>query len=222
MQVSTKDRVMNLLFKRLLHFFPLITFLQMIFWGVTYIETHMAVYLLAAMATPYLFPLICYRILTFIYPIKEGASYIGINEKKFSPWLFSLRLQQIYIVFPIFERLLFFLPGIYAIWLRMWGSKIGKNVFFVPNIIVHDRGFLELGDNIVFGDRAYLSSHFLEVRNGRFMVYLKKVTIGSNVFIGAMSHLGPGTKISPNTKVPAGTYFTLNDSTGKSLIKDFK
>lgn len=219
MEVTRKDRVMNLLFKRLLHFFPIITFSQMIYWSYQFIITHKISFLFFAFLTPYLFPLICYRLLILVYPIKEGASYVGIYEKKFSPWLFSLRMQQIYIVFPIFERLLFFLPGIFAIWLRMWGSRVGSNVFFVPNVVIHDRGFLDLGNNIIFGDRAYLSSHFLEVKNGRFFLYLKKIKVESNVFIGAMAYLGPGTRISSNTKVPAGSCYTLNQSEGFCLLK---
>ena len=210
MKATKKDKVFNFLFKRLLHFFPIITVSIWFNFLYRFYKYDNSIDFVLFLLTPYLFPLICYRLLNFFYPIKEGASYIGINEEVFSPWLFSLRIQQIYIVFPQLERLLFFLPGVFALWLRLWGSKIGKQVFFVPNIVIHDRGFLELGDNIVFGDRCYLSSHFLEVRDNRFFLYLKKIKIDSNVFIGAMTRMGPGTKIKSFTKGPAGSNFTVN------------
>jgi acetyltransferase-like isoleucine patch superfamily enzyme len=218
MRPTKKDYFFNLFFKRALHFFPLFVVSIWVYLLVTFFKTHNFNYLIAFALTPYVLPLVCYRVLTAIYPIREGASYVGVNEKVFSPWLFSLRIQQIYIVFPQLERLLFFLPGMYATWLRLWGSKVGRNVFFVPNVMVHDRGFLELGDNIVFGDRAYLSSHILEVKNGRFMLYLKRIKIGSNVFVGAMTMMGPGTTIEGNTKIPAGSYYTINKSKAESMM----
>lgn len=218
-EATKKDMILNMLFKRLLHFFPLFFTLGWGFGIYKFITTHELCYFFYSLMWPYLIPLLCYRMMIFIYPIKEGGAYIGVNEKKFSPWLVSLRIQQVYIVFPQLERLLFFLPGMYATWLKLWGSKIGKNVFFVPNIVIHDRGLLELGDNIVFGDKCYLSSHFLEVKSGRFFSYVKKIKIESNVFIGAMTHMGPGTHIKSNQKIATGTIFTVNQSAGHSLLK---
>lgn len=215
-----KDKFFNLLFKRLLHFFPLITFsLWMFFlYRLCTVDHNKLFYLIGFILTPYLFPLLSFRLLTAIYPLREGMSYIGINEQVFSSWLFGFRIQQIYIVFPQLERLLFFLPGVYAMWLRLWGSKVGKGVFFVPTITIHDRSHLDIGNHVVFGDRCYLSSHLLQVRDGRFTLYLKKIKIGSNTFVGAMSHMGPGTKIPEKSTIPVGSYYTVNKKDPESIL----
>lgn len=144
--------------------------------------------------------------------MEEGGSYIGLTEKKFSTWLFALRAQQIYIVFPQLERLLFFLPGMYSAWLRAWGSKIGKAVFWVPGTIVNDRNLLEIGDYVVFGHNVYMSSHFLRAKDGKFFVYVKKIKIESMSFIGAFTKMGPGTTIKSGSQVEATSEFSVNET----------
>ncbi|MDD4972918.1 MAG: hypothetical protein PHY93_01130 [Bacteriovorax sp.] len=161
---------------------------------------------------PYLLPLMIQRIVLGIYPLKEGGNYIGLAEKSFSPWLFSLRVQQIYLVFPQLERLLFFLPGLYSAWLRAWGSQIGKNVFWTPGTVVNDRSLMEVGDFVIFGHNTYMSSHLLRVKNGKFFVYVRKIKIGSYSFIGAFTKMGPGTKISSGSQVQAMSNFSINQN----------
>jgi hypothetical protein len=205
-----KDHILNFLFKRLQHFFPLIFFSLMVTFFVKFVITHRLCYFVLFALTPYLLPLLIQRIVLGIYPMKEGGSYIGLEEKTFQPWLFSLRVQQIYLVFPQLERLLFYLPGMYSAWLRAWGSKIGKHVFWVPGTVVNDRSLMEVGDFVIFGHNTYMSSHFLRVKNGKFFVYAKRIKIGSNTFIGAFTKMGPGTTIGPGSQIQAMSQFSVN------------
>lgn len=211
-EVTLKDKVLNLFFKRLQHFFPFITFCLWIFTLYCLVQSPSFQTILIFALFPYLFPLLCHRLLTFVYPIPEGGSYIGLDQKKFSPWLASLRIQQIYLVFPILERLLFFLPGMYSTWLRLWGAKVGPWVLWVPGIEIADRSLIEVGGGTVFGSHIFISSHLLRAKDGKFFVYVKKVKIGNNCFIGAFSRFGPGTEIDDNTVMPAGSDLTMNKS----------
>lgn len=212
-----KDFVLNLLFKRLQHFFPLFFFSLMVYFFVKFVQTQEFCYFVMFALTPYLLPLAIQRVVLGIYPIKEGGSYIGLEEHTFSPWLFSLRVQQIYLVFPQLERLLFYLPGMYSAWLRAWGSQIGKNVFWTPGTIVNDRSLMEVGDFVIFGHNTYMSSHLLRVKNGKFFVYVKKIKIGSYTFIGAFTKMAPGTNIAPGSQVPATSTFYVNAKTPNEL-----
>lgn len=207
-----KDDILNLLFKRAQHFIPLMLIMLMTYFFVRFVLEKQVIDFVFFILTPYMLPLLLNKIITTIYPIKEGGSYIGLTEEKFSPWLFSLRVQQIYLVFPQLERLLFFLPGMYSAWLRAWGSKIGKNVFWTPGTIVNDRGMLEIGDFVILGHNVYMSPHFLRVKNGRFFVYVKKIKIGPGSFIGAFTKMGPGTTILPGTQVKATSQFSVNQN----------
>jgi hypothetical protein len=210
MAATTKDKIMNALFKRVQHFFPLLTIGLWVWSIICLFKNPSWCQAAIAVSVPYLLPLTAHRILTFIYPLEEGGAYIGLNEEKFSPWLASLRIQQIYIVFPQLERLLFFLPGMYSTWLRLWGSKIGAWVFWVPGIEITDRSLVEVGDGVVFGNRVFMSSHLLRAKNDKFFVYVKKIKIGSKSFVGAFSRLGPGTDIAPGTVLSAGSDLALN------------
>lgn len=208
--ITLKDHILNFFLKRPQHFFPLLVFSLMLFFLAKFILTHQLSFLAAFILTPYLLPLATQRLILSFYPIEEGASYIGLEEKKFQPWLFSLRVQQIYLVFPQLERLLFFLPGMYSAWLRAWGSKIGKSVFWTPGTIVNDRSLMEVGDFVVFGHNTYMSSHFVRVKNGKFFVYVKKIKIGSFTFVGAFTRMGPGTEIAPGSQIQATSQFSVN------------
>lgn len=205
-----KDHILNFLFKRLQHFFPLIFFSIMVYFFIKFVITKSICYFVFFFISPYLLPLLIQRIVLGIYPMKEGGCYIGLTEKNFQPWLFSLRVQQIYLVFPQLERLLFYLPGLYSAWLRLWGSKIGKNVFWTPGTIVNDRSLIDVGDFVIFGHNVYMSSHLLRVKNGKFFVFVKKVKIGSYSFIGAFTKMGPGTDIHSGSQVKAMSNFSVN------------
>ncbi len=208
--ITTKDHILNFLFKRPQHFFPLLIFSLLIFFFAKFVLTKNLWFLAAFIFSPYLLPLITQRIVLGLYPIEEGGSYIGLEEKKFQPWLFSLRIQQIYLVFPQLERLLFFLPGMYSAWLRAWGSKVGKHVFWTPGTVINDRSLMDVGDFVIFGHNTYMSSHFLRVKNGKFFVYVKTIKIGSGSFIGAFTKMGPGTTIAPGSQVQALSQFSVN------------
>jgi len=220
MKASKKDIIMNLLFKKTLPFFTL--FVSILFVGtliLSYQKSSCAL-LAIALLIPYLVPLVLFRVICAIYPMKIGASFFG--EDKFSPWISSYRIQQVYLMFPILERLLFIVPGLFNLWLRLWGSKIGKNVNFIPGVEVVDRGHITIGDNVFIGNKCYFSPHVVQVRKGRFFLYYKGITIGDNCFLGAFSTFGPGTEIASGTSLPSGSYYTVNKKTPGCLMPDYE
>lgn len=102
-------------------------------------------------------------------------------------------------------------PGLYSIWLRAWGSKIGKKIYWPPLMEIADKSLLEVGDYCILGHKSSFYSHVLSpAKDGRTIVYVNKITIGPGSFIGAKCNLGPGVKIAPLTKIDAGTNLSLN------------
>jgi hypothetical protein len=79
-------------------------------------------------ASIYLFPLISFRLMNFLFPIIQGKS--SLSTKKYSPWWGGHQIQIIYYAVPQFEGLLRIIPGAFSLWLRLWGSSIGKNVYW--------------------------------------------------------------------------------------------
>lgn len=81
-------------------------------------------------------------------------------------------------------------------WLRLWGSQVGQQVYWTPGLEIADRGLLSIGDRVVFGHRVGLSSHIVKPKRDNLMLYVSPITIGDNSFIGAGSYLGPGATVS--------------------------
>ncbi|MBD2046414.1 acyl transferase [Coleofasciculus sp. FACHB-64] len=156
----------------------------------------------------YGFPLLVYRLHERFYPVKEGISYLG--SKEYSPWWGSHQIQLIYIAFPALETLIRLIPGAFSLWLRLWGAKVGKGVYWTPQLEIADRGLIEVGNRAVFGHGVGIYSHIIKPRKQDLMLYVKKVKIGSNVFLGAWNHIGPGVVVEEGTYVPVATHIYPN------------
>jgi acetyltransferase-like isoleucine patch superfamily enzyme len=151
----------------------------------------------------YAFPLLTYRLHQWRYPIVEGVYYL--MGKEYSPWWGSHQIQTIYIVLPVLEKILQAIPGAFSAWLRLWGAEVGANVYWVPQVEIADRGLLKIGDNVIFGYQVRLFSHVVKPRKGNLMLYVKRIEIGNDVFIGVGSNLGPGVVLEDNAFVQART-----------------
>ncbi len=212
--MSNKKRVMSRGVYRILKFF-------LIYYALLVVLTSLSLVYLAAtrgryeflalaLAVIYLLPPLTHRFMNSLYPQRQGATLIDPNE--YNPWINSFRLQKIYTICPQLERLLFLAPGLYGSWLRLWGSKVGKNVYLLPGVEIVDRANVNFGDFVFIGNKTYISPHVVMTKNGKTYVYVKDVVIGKGTFIGAFCTLGPGTNIAPLQSIPAGSYFTLNSS----------
>ena len=60
------------------------------------------------------------------------------------------QLQVLYSAFPALRLV----PGLYSAWLRLWGSRVGRAVYWTPQVKITDRGLLKVGDGVVFGHRV--------------------------------------------------------------------
>jgi hypothetical protein len=149
---------------------------------------------------PYLVPLLLFRILCFIAPLREGSSVLA--KEVWSTWFVSYRLQLIYGYFPFLEGVLLAIPGLFNLWLRAWGSHIGKGVFWAATVQVADRGHLEIGDNVMLGNAVFLSSHVMQRRGARGVLYVKRIRIGADAFVGSGVRMGPGVVVEPGALVP--------------------
>lgn len=192
----------------ILSFFPALILLLTGSTIVYFIYSHNLWCILAIFFFIYGLPLLVFRLHEKFYPIKEGISYL-IGEK-YSPWWGSHQIQVIYIAIPVLESVLRLIPGMFSLWLRLWGSKIGKNVYWTPALEVGDRSLLEIGDNVVIGHRVGISSHVIKPRKQNLMLYVKKVKIGNNVFIGAGSNLAPGVVINDGQFISVNTTLLPN------------
>lgn len=157
----------------------------------------------ALLAVLYLLPLIAFRIHQLVAPLRAGGS--RIDGKSYVPWWGGHQIQLIYIAVPQLEALLRMVPGLYSLWLRGWGSRIGWRVHWTPLVEVTDRSLLEVGDGVVFGHRAVVFGHVIRHGKQNMLLYVRPVRIGDGVFIGAGSAIGPGAVIGAGARLDAET-----------------
>jgi len=146
---------------------------------------------LAALATLYLLPPCATRALLFLLPLREGEH--ALDGRDFLRWWATAQCQILFNRLPEFEELLRLVPGLYSLWLRLWGSRVGRLTYWSPQCRVLDRSFLEIGDRVVIGVGARLHPH-LVVRSeeGPAALLLGRIRIGSGALIGGFSLLAPG------------------------------
>ncbi|MCI0486269.1 MAG: acyl transferase [Blastocatellia bacterium] len=156
----------------------------------------------------YLLPPVTLRLHQSIFPIREGAS--NLSERKYSPWWGAHQIQLIYIAIPQLEALLRMVPGLYSAWLRLCGSKVGRNVYWTPNVEITDRSMMEIGDRVVMGHRTHFFAHAIKPGRRGAILYTRRIKIGNDVFIGAGSRAGPGVVIADGVYLPILTDLYVN------------
>lgn len=157
----------------------------------------------------YVLPPLIFRIYSLKYPAKPGKWIL--NHPTRNDWWIAHQLQALYGAIPALEALLRLLPGIYSFWLRLWGSKVGKKVYWTPRVEILDRHMIRIGDNVIFGHRATCTSHIIVKRkNGDLLLILRPIRIGSGSLIGAGARIGIGVRIPENAIVPYNTEYRFS------------
>lgn len=158
----------------------------------------------------YLLPPLCFRLHSFVYPLKTGVQRLDTPE--YSPWWGGHQIQQIYFAVPSLEALLRTVPGLYSGWLRLWGSQIGRGVHWSATVVIGDRNLLRVGDGVVLGHHVEVWGHLIKTKNKRVVLFTKESEIGSGAFISGYVRIGPGAKVESGAWVPGGTDIHPNAS----------
>ncbi len=156
----------------------------------------------------YLFPVMVFRLQNRWVPLEEGTTHF--SDARYCPWWGAHQMQQVYSAVPFLEGILRIIPGVYSAWLRLWGSKIGKQVYWTPRIEIVDRSLLVIGDYVIFGHRAACSSHIIKQQDGNLILKVGKVRLGKSVLVGAGARLGPGTIVVDKITIPINTILLID------------
>jgi hypothetical protein len=150
----------------------------------------------------YVLPPLLHRVHGWVFPLKEGAH--PLVGERYVPWWGSHQLQLIFTAVPSLEALLRVL-GLYSPWLRLWGSTIGRGVYWTPLVEITDRSLLELGDRVVVGHKCGFYAHAIKPARGNLYLFLKRIRIGEGAFLGAGSGFGPGARVEAGAYLPLRT-----------------
>jgi len=153
------------------------------------------------LAIVYLVPPIACRLMKGVLQPMEGR--IPVGSRSFFAWWMMLQAQMIFLRLPFLEELIRFVPGLYSLWLRCWGSRIGRLTYWAPGLTIHDRAYLDIGDDVVFGAGVRLTPHVLRVETDGSWLYLGTIRIGSGASIGGYALLSSGCEVGANEQTHA-------------------
>lgn len=159
---------------------------------------------LAAVVVLYVLPPAVVRFL--LNPRQVSAGTYPLDSRLFRLWWFTAQWQVVFNRLPFLEEALRLVPGLYSAWLRLWGSEVGRFVYWSPGTVLLDRSLVAIGDRVVFGVTSRLHPHLID-RNedGDVCLYLGAVRIGDDAMVGGMSVLAPGVYIESGEIAP-GVY----------------
>jgi hypothetical protein len=158
----------------------------------------------------YLVPPLTFRLHSRFRPIVKSLS--NLSDRRYSPWWGAHQIQVIYTAVPQLEAVLRLVPGLYSAWLRLWGSRVGRHVYWTPNVEITDRHLLDIGDRVVCGHKCKFLGHAIKPRGGDLTLYTRTIKIGNDVFIGAGSRIGPGASVADGVFLPVLTDVHINQS----------
>jgi acetyltransferase-like isoleucine patch superfamily enzyme len=162
--------------------------------------------LAVGLAWLYLLPPLVARAGIAMFGSPEGRDLLQ-TARGYRVWWFIAQLQVVFNRFPALEEALRIVPGLYPLWLRLWGARVSFKVYWGPGSMVTDRMLLQIGAGVVIGTRAVLSAHLAcKDETGAFRVTIAPVVIGDGALIGAYAGIGPGCRIDAGSEVPAGAF----------------
>jgi len=155
----------------------------------------------ATAAAIYLVPPLATRIVRLRATEPEARHAVG--SAMFLKWWYTSQWQVLFQRLPILEELLRLAPGLYSAWLRLWGAKVGRLVYWSPGLILFDRGFLDIGDHVVIGANSKICPHLLSRSpEGEMQLLLAPVVIGHDTMIGGSTLLPAGVQVGPCEQTP--------------------
>lgn len=163
---------------------------------------------LALLGVLYVYPVAIFRLLNLVWPLQEGR--YDLRQSKYNPWWGSHQIQLVYFACPWLEALLRLIPGVYSFWLRLWGAKIGKGIYWTPNVQIDDRPLTDIGHGVIIGHQLHFISHVILPHKNSLPLYVKRISVGDHCFLGAGSRLGPGVVVENDTCLPILTEGKIN------------
>jgi acetyltransferase-like isoleucine patch superfamily enzyme len=142
----------------------------------------------------YLFPPLAARTVMAAWGPTPSSATIG--SRAFLRWWTLAQLQLVFNRLPQLEEVLRLVPGLYSAWLRLWGARVGRLVFWSPGVVITDRQLVEVSEGAIVGMGVTLAAH-LVLRDGdtTTRVISAPVVVGAGAIVGGQAILGPGASI---------------------------
>ena len=147
-------------------------------------------------------PLLCRIVITLF---GRPVGIVNSHSAVFLKWWFLTQLQIIFVRFPFLEEFLRIFPGVYNLWLNLWGAKVSLLTYWSPAVTIIDPYHINTGKGVIIGGGSRIGAHIITVEaDGRQSLTLAPVIIEHHSVIGFQASIGPGCRVHANETFPAG------------------
>jgi hypothetical protein len=166
-------------------------------------------------------PLAC-RLALLIFGRPQGRA-LTQAAAAYKIWWFIHQWQLVFNRLPWIEEIFRLVPGLYALWIFLWGGRVSPMVYWAPGSLVIDRPLVIVEAGAVIGMDAGLAGHAGTLAaDGSYRIDIAASHVGRGAMMGARSGLGPGAKLAAGVLLPAGRMirpFMLWDGTTKRSVE---
>ncbi len=153
----------------------------------------------------YLAPAVIGGIVTRAWPTPTGT--FTLTDWGYRHWWLMLQLQLPFNRLPFLEEALRLVPGLYPLWIRLWGGQLSAKSFVGPGVMIGDRHLIRVGPRSVLGARAGFAGH-IAFRDpaGRWQVIVAPCEVGADAIVGGDAGMGPGAVLADGATLPAARH----------------
>jgi hypothetical protein len=151
----------------------------------------------------YLLPPVVSRITLTAFGRPAGRA--TLETRAYRVWWFLTQWQMIFNRLPWLEELLRLVPGLYPLWIGLWGGRLSQFAFVSPGVLITDRYLVDVRRGAVLGVKCTLAGHLaLRDEGGRFVVLIGAPIVEAEAIVGGEAGLGPGATVRAGHTLPAG------------------
>jgi hypothetical protein len=175
-----------------------------------------------ALAWLYLLPPVMSRLAILMFGAPQGRA-LTQETRAYKVWWFTHQWQVVFNRVPWLEEILRLMPGVYALWLWLWGARVSPLVYWGPGALVIDRTLVVVEAGAVIGMGAGLAGHAGTLADGGYLIDIAAPRVGRGALMGARSGLGPGAELAAGAMLPAGRMikpFMRWDGTSKHAVAE--
>lgn len=172
-------------------------------WVTAALTSHWASACAVGLAWLYVLPPLLGRLLISVFGRPEGV--LRQTDKAYRVWWALTQLQMPFNRLPMLEELLRFVPGLYALWIRLWGGHLSPLAYVAPGVVITDRFAIQVGRGAVLGMRSAFAGHMaLRDEAGAWTIVVAAPVVGDHALVGGEAGLGPGARLLPGQSLPYG------------------
>jgi hypothetical protein len=175
-----------------------------------------------SLAWLYLVPPLACRLALLAFGAPHGRA-LSQHDRAYKVWWFTYQWQAVFNRLPWLEEILRLVPGLYALWLFLWGGRVSPLVYWAPGSLVVDRPLVIVEAGAVIGGYTGLVGHVGTIApDGSYRVDIAAPRVGRGAMMAARSGLSAGAELAPGQMLPAGRLirsFTRWDGVAKRSLE---